>query len=294
MEWIQLNKKSADIYREAIEYIYRYFEKDGYKLLKNNVIKKRDHDFVYEITFSSSHYNYIDFHKKVGSVKLHIHCDIILNKSSAYRFFFIEPQNRAPFIELLDNQLKIRYEFLDSIMLDVDKHFLKVIEKIKNNPKDFLLKELKLMPEGQSKDYSYQWCLNRSLVDYYGDDSMLCIYDKNKQVYKEIANIVHRISQEHYICMKSKGRINEVWCERMGQDYFYDITKKVKVYKKKTNSLSEYDKERFKEIMAMKNSNVTKLAVISRIFCLDLLSDSRLETSDLKKEIQQLCENVLY
>ena len=78
----------ADIFQEAVTYLYSYFEPLGYKLLKSNIIKKKSGQLTYEISLSSSYNNYIDYRNHSGSVALEVSCHISMKKEYVFHFLF--------------------------------------------------------------------------------------------------------------------------------------------------------------------------------------------------------------
>lgn len=126
--------RSADIYREAIDYIYAYFEPFGYKQLKSGTIKKKADKLSYEIWFGSSHHNYLDFTNKQGSVKLEIHGNIIYEKKYIYSFSFSKPRSYVYWFELLTEDLELNKPLLDNMLKDLQKYFLDFIFALETDP----------------------------------------------------------------------------------------------------------------------------------------------------------------
>ena len=248
----------ADIFQEAVEYLYNYFEPLGYKLLKSNIIKKKSGQLTYEISISGSYNNYIDYMNHCGSVALEVSCHISMKKEYVFSFCFSAPMSSCKRFEILSGDLKCYKPILDVIWLKIQKHFLSFVEGLENNPLE-QLKTLNLLPEVHAEDASWFYELKRPLVEYLGDADTLAQYDANCEEYYSTKNTVQRLLQGYIYYMKSKFHINPNMQLKAG--YLYDLCDRIYHTLQNAEIEGDYWKEEYKQVKNITADNLVDLAI---------------------------------
>lgn len=261
----------ADIFQEGIEYLYQYFKPSGYKLLKSNVIKKKRGSLSYEVSFSSSHYNYIDYKNHCGSVAINVNCNIRLNKEIVFAFRFSNPMSTYRNFELLSDELRMYRPLMDVIWLEIEKHFLSVIKGFEENPIE-QLKTIGLAPEIKAEDYSWLYWLERPLVELLGDADTLAQYDANCEEYNSLCNKVLRNNQEYIYHMKNNGNINpEV---DFTAKYLFDLCQRIYDTLCIAGIEDLWVQERYKTVKKMDANDLIELAIAVGGFSKYITSDT--------------------
>lgn len=288
--------RPADIFHEGIEYLYQYFQPLGYKLLKSNDIKKRKGQLSYEISFFSSHYNYIDYANHRGSVMLEVMCTVWLKKEIGFAFHFSEPRAQCRYFELLSEDLKVNKTLLDEIWRAIEEKFLSVISGLEENP-DEQMKAIGLLPEVHAEDYSWFYWLKRPLVELLGDENTLAQYDENCITFNLSENKARRMMKEYIYLMKTRYHINVE--SHYTAQYLYDLSDRIYRALSEANVEDWMWKEDYKIIKDMPSDDLADLAIAVSVLGTSIISElnknsarMRQEETELARELDEL-HNVL-
>lgn len=273
------NLRPADYFQNALEIIYSSYKEDGYKLLKSNVIKKKNKDFVYRLSFYSSHYNYVDNNLHKGSVMLEVYCIIEYKGERIYSFQFSEPRSASRRFELLTADLTLNEEVLNYITDNINKYFISIVNKIEGE-KDDIFENLELYPVIQPDDYSWTIQYNEKFVELFGANDILNKYRDNKELFDSIAERTKRNSDSYFYYITSKGYLNDKMLEVDIDEVltcFYD--------KLKMNDLliPEYIEERYKLIQQLDKEDVKRRFVDTYAFVssvMDILRKDELTSQE--------------
>lgn len=287
------NLRPADYFQNALDMIYSSYKDDGYKLLKSNVIKKKNKDFVYRLIFHSSHYNYVDNNLHKGSVILEVYCIIEYKGNRIYSFQFSEPRSASKRFELLTADLSLNEEVLNYITDNINKFFISIVNKIESEESDNIFEQLELYPLIQPDDYSWTIQYNEKFVELFGTNDTLNKYKDNKKLFDSIAERTKRNSDSYFYYISSKGYLNDKMLEVDIDDvlnYFYD--------KLKSNNLliPEYIEERCKLIQQFDKEDIKRRFVDTYAIVLsvmDILRKEKLVTQEDEDALAKLNNTIL-
>lgn len=273
------NLRSADYFQKALEIIYDSYKDEGYKLLKSNVIKKKNKDFVYRLSFYSSHYNYVDSNLHKGSVILEVYCIIEYKGERIYSFQFSEPRSASKRFELLTEDMILNRDLLHYITENINKYFISIVNKIEEK-KDNIFGELEIYPVIQPDDYSWTIQYNERFVELFGTSNLINKYKENEELFNSIAERTKRNSDSYFYYITSKGYLNDKMLEVDIEEvitYFYD---KLTVNKL---TVPEYIEERYKLIQQLDKEDVKRKFVDTYAFVssvMDILRKEKLVSQD--------------
>ncbi|MDQ0362013.1 hypothetical protein [Breznakia pachnodae] len=286
------NLRPADYFQNALEIIYSSYKEDGYKLLKSNVIKKKNKDFVYRLSFYSSHYNYVDNNLHKGSVILEVYCIVEYKGERIYSFQFSEPRSASNRFELLTADLTLNEEVLNYITDNINKYFISIVNKIEGE-KDDIFENLELYPLIQPDDYSWTIQYNEKFVELFGTNDTLNEYRDNKKLFDSIPERTKRNSDSYFYYISSKGYLNDKMLEVDIDDilnYFYD--------KLRTNDLliPEYIEERYNLVQQFDKEDVKRRFVDTYAFVLSVMDILKKEKVVLQKDEDSLSKlhNIMF
>lgn len=281
--------RPADIFQEGIEYLYQYFQPLGYKLLKSNVIKKKNGQLSYAISCYSSHYNYIDYANHRGSVMLEVMCTVWLKKEIGFAFHFSAPRAQCRYFELLSEELKLNKPLMDEIWLAIEKRFLSVINGLEENP-DEQMRAIGLLPEVYAEDYSWFYWLKRPLVELLGNENTLAQYDENSITFDLPENKARRMMKEYIYLMKTSYHINVE--PHYTAQYLYDLSDRIYRVLSETNIDDWVWKERYKIIKDMPSDDLADLAIAVSVLGSNIISELDKDNSRMKKEETELAREL--
>lgn len=281
--------RPADIFQEGIEYLYQYFQPLGYKLLKSNVIKKKNGQLSYAISFYSSHYNYIDYANHCGSVMLEVMCTVWLKKEIGFAFHFSEPRAQCRYFELLSEDLKLNKPLLDEIWLAIEKRFLSVINGLEENP-DEQMKAIGLQPEVNAKDYSWFYWLKRPLVELLGDESTLAQYDENSVTFNLPENKAQRMMKEYIYLIKTQYHIDVE--PHYTAQHLYDLSDRIYRVLSEANMEGWVWKEDYKIIKDMPSDDLADLAIAVSSLGSNITSELNKNSARMRQEEPELAREL--
>lgn len=287
------NLRPADYFQNALEIIYSSYKEDGYKLLKSNVIKKKNKDFVYRLSFYSSHYNYVDNNLHKGSVILEVYCIVEYKGERIYSFQFSEPRSASRRFELLTADLILNEEVLNYITDNINEFFISIANKIDSKENESIFENLELYPLIQPDDYSWTIQYNEKFVELFGTNDTLNKYRANKELFDSIQERTKRNSDSYFYYITSKGYLNDKMLEVDIDDilnYFYD--------KLRTNDLliPEYIEERYNLVQQFDKEDAKRRFVDTYAFVssvMDILRKDEL-TSQEDEGILSNLHSILY
>ena len=281
--------RPADIFQEGIEYLYQYFQPLGYKLLKSNVIKKKNGPLSYAISFYSSHYNYIDYANHRGSVMLEVMCTVWLKKEIGFAFHFSGPRAQCRYFELLSEELKLNRPLLDEIWLAIEKRFLSVINGLEENP-DEQMKAIGLQPEVNAKDYSWFYWLKRPLVELLGDESTLAQYDENSVAFNLPENKAQRMMKEYIYLIKTQYHIDVE--PHYTAQHLYDLSDRIYRVLSEANMEGWVWKEDYKIIKDMPSDDLADLAIAVSSLGSNITSELNKNSARMRQEEPELAREL--
>ena len=286
------NLRPVDYFQNALDKIYNSYKDNGYKLLKSNVIKKKCKDFVYRLSFYSSHYNYVDNNLHKGSVILEVYCIIEYKGERIYSFQFSEPRSASKRFELLTADLTLNEEVLNYITDNINKYFISIVNEIEDE-KDDIFEKLELYPVIQPDNYSWTIQYNEKFVELFGTNDTLNKYRTNKEIFDSIAERTKRNSDSYFYYISSKGYLNDKMLEvDIDEDiaYFYD--------KLIVNNITvpEYIEERYKLIQQFDKEEAKRRFVDTYAFVLSVMDILRKEEVVSQKDEDSLSKlhNIMF
>jgi len=205
------NVTTNDIFQSAVRHIYSNLQPLGYKLLKNNDIKKKTGKFTARIFFFRNSRNYLVSGSNRGSVKTEIHC-IISTKDceGAYRLRFGE--SGTSWFELYDNKGGINTQVVEDACKIIIKEFVKVVEGLEKDA-HAQLQKMNLVPHFHSDDFSYICYIKRRLLELFGFPDILKEYDANSELFNR-PDMQAKRAQDHYFATL-RERINYAYAESL-------------------------------------------------------------------------------
>lgn len=279
----------ADIFQEGIEYLYQYFQPLGYKLLKSNAIKKRKGQLSYEISFFSSHYNYIDYANHRGSVILDVRCTVWLKKEIGFAFRFSGPKVQNRRFELLSEDLKVNKPLLDEIWLAIEKRFLSVINGLEENPNE-QMRAIGLLPEVHAEDYSWFYWLKRPLVELLGDENTLAQYDENSITFDLPENKAQRMMKEYIYLVKTSYHIDVE--PHYTAQHLYDLSDRIYRALSEANIEGWVWKEDYNIIQNMPSDDLADLAIAVSSLGSNIRSELNKNSERMRQEEPELAREL--
>lgn len=258
-------KKASDIYQEALAYIFCVFEPLGYKQLKDGTIKKKRGVLNYEIHFSSSHYNYIDYVQQKGSILLEVTACISYKKDWLYSFSFTEPRASRRF-QILNGNLELNYKLLQYIVEQIELHFIDLISKLEQDPST-AFEPWELFPILEAKDYSWVCHIDRRLLEQFGLINLLPRFDANTIDYMSLSKTVARNFDSFYYYMVTTKQIDPMFGEMQSKQDLLSLAQEAYSFLNNFGYGSEFVAEEYKQILASNGSDVVWLSVAVHLFC---------------------------
>ncbi len=245
--------KPKDIFNQAVEIIYSKLEPLGWKRLKNGDIKKKNGNLTYRIFFFRSYKNYIHYPEMKGSVTTEIYCNIdIAQREAIYQLRF------ANEFELLTKDCQLNSLLIENVCKIINYEYINIIKGLEENPRQQLLK-MPLMEESYAYDYSYETIMRKELLELFGFDDLLKLYNENNSFYNSPQNRAY-ISQEHYFYTLNEG-FDPTVCNELSDKELVCLVQDVYNFIKKTNIYDDYIEAQYQHLKKIPQTNKFKWVI---------------------------------
>lgn len=269
--------KPADVFLQGIQYLHQKMAPLGYKLLKSNVLKKKNNNLTYELHFHSSHYNFIDQATSTGSVILEIYCGIYCKKEALYKFNFSAPRSASRRFNILSADLTLNEALLDELYQQIQVHFLDFIEGLEKDAYQAIA-ALDLIPQIVPLDYSWTISLNRNLIAQFGNACILQTFDDNCLAYNQLEQRVMRNIESFYVY--ARERIDMAWCQSYPKENIDKLYKRTYDLYMKEEHHMEWHLVEDAFIKDIPLQNKERFVICVWLFCTDILNDGNLQAKD--------------
>ena len=217
METEFINKtynKPREIFDDACILIASQLEEYGFTYSKSQAnIKKKDKLFTYNISFYSSHYNYISEEK--GHVVMEFICTIEHKKDIIFSINQKELMSEVHHFEIFDNKTKtIDFKQIEKSNEFIKTHFLPVVLSIETDANSFLEKVIN-QPIARLDDYGFRF--EPKFLEIFNREDLQEKYERKMEEFENNRAIDNRIRFKKYIALRFENKdweqfdIDDLW-----------------------------------------------------------------------------------
>lgn len=234
--------KPREMFDDACLLIASKLEEYGFSYSKSQArIKKKDKLFTYNISFYSSHYNYIGEEK--GHVVMEFYCTIEHKKDIIFRLNQKELRSEIHRFEIFDNKTKnIDFKQIEKSNEFIKTYFLPIVLSIQTDINSFL-ENIINQPVARLDDYGFRF--EPKFFELLNREDLLEKYKIKIEEFNNNLAINNRTRFKKYITLRFKNKdweqfdIDELWTKLQGCWATADFTKFNKLYFDDYNILFE-------------------------------------------------------